>query len=354
MSASHPSDTLRRPLKDLRISVTDRCNYRCHYCMPLEEYDWLARGELLSFEEITRLARLFLDLGVEKIRLTGGEPLLRKDLEALIAQLAAFDGLKDLALTSNGSGLETRAVRLRDAGLKRINISLDSLRPERFAQITKRGRLDDVLGSISAAKAAGLDPVKINAVIIRGVNDDEIVDLVEFARRGGLGIRFIEYMDVGNANNWSATRTVPESEILAQIRSHYMDAGVLTEKGRQGGHAPAVDYAFDASSDAARALGSDQTLGVIASVSKPFCGSCTRARLTADGKFVTCLFASDGFDLKGPLRGGASDAELTQLIRGVWEQRSDRYSEQRLEAMANGGDYQRGRVQKIEMIRLGG
>ena len=332
--------------------------------MPLEDYDWLAREELLSFEEIARLARLFLPLGVEKIRLTGGEPLLRKDLEGLIEQLASLQGLRDLALTTNGSGLEARAVGLRAAGLKRINISLDSLRPERFAQITKRGRLDEVLRGVGAAKAAGLEPVKLNAVIIRGVNDDEIIDLVEFARQSSVGLRFIEYMDVGNANDWSASRMVPESEILAKVRKHYKltgastddltDGGTLTERGRQGGHAPAVDYVFGSTNEAGRVHAAEDVLGVIGSVSKPFCGSCTRARLTADGKLVTCLFASDDFDLKGPLRSGASDSELTEIIRGVWTQRSDRYSEERLAALENGGDYKPGRVQKIEMIRLGG
>jgi len=334
-------DSLNRPARDLRISVTDRCNFRCTYCMPFETYEWIEKGEILSFEEIARLARIFIPLGVEKIRLTGGEPLLRRDLERLVEQLSSLPGLQDISLTTNGSLLAEKAAALRSAGLRRLNVSVDTLDPGKFKQMTGRGDLARVLNGLFTAKSLGFDPIKINAVIERGVNDDEILDLVEFARTNGFAIRFIEYMDVGNANNWQTSKMVSKREILDIIRSRYP----LQLKGRDHGSAPAVDYALpDGEGD----------LGVIASVTEPFCFSCTRVRITADGKLVTCLFSERGHDLKALLRGGAGDDEIRRVICSVWMRREDRYSEQRLEAMQSDGGYKPKDRKKLEMISLGG
>jgi len=334
-------DTYKRPLRDLRISVTDRCNFRCTYCMPLDEYEWLERKEVLTFEEITRLSHLFVSLGVEKIRLTGGEPLARRDLHKLIAKLSALATPPDICLTTNGSLLAERVNALKDAGLRRINVSIDSLKPDRFRQITQRGDLDKVLEGLFAAKRAGLRPIKINAVIERGVNDDEILDLVRFARGHDFALRFIEYMDVGNANNWKSDKLVGKKEIIDTIHAAYP----LQEIGRDKGSAPSVDYQFlDGSGD----------IGVIASVSEPFCFSCTRARITADGKFVTCLFANHGHDLKAMMRNGATDEELLAFISNVWQKRADRYSEERLAALNSPTGYDPREHRKLEMISLGG
>ena len=334
-------DTLQRPLKDLRISVTDRCNFRCTYCMPFDEYVWIARQEILTFEEIERLARIFIGLGVERIRLTGGEPLLRKDLHRLVERLAALGGLQDLCLTTNGALLAEQAPLLKAAGLKRINVSLDTLDPEKFKRIVKRGNLARVLEGLFAAQSQGLHPIKINAVIERGVNDDEILPLVEFSRFHGFGIRFIEYMDVGNSNSWKSEKMVSKEEILERIHAVHS----MTEVGREQGRAPAVDYRFaDGGGD----------FGVIASVTEPFCGGCSRARLTADGKFVTCLFSEVGHDLKTPMRAGASDGELRNRAVSIWNRRSDRYSESRLEALQSRQGYRAEEHKKIEMISLGG
>jgi len=334
-------DTYSRPLRDLRISVTDRCNFRCTYCMPLDEYEWLEKSEVLSFEEITRLARLFLQLGVEKIRLTGGEPLARRDLDRLVAKLSALEPAPDLCLTTNGSLLAEKVVALKAAGLRRINVSIDSLKPERFRRITKRGDLDKVLEGLFAAKSHGLHPIKINAVIERGVNDDEILDLVAFSRAHGFALRFIEYMDVGNANHWRSEKMVSKKEILDIINAHFP----LRKIGREKGSAPSVDYQFlDGSGD----------IGVIASVTEPFCGMCTRARLTADGKLVTCLFSTQGYDLKKLMRGGATDAEIFAVISSLWLKRKDRYSEERLAALRSPTGYDPKEHKKIEMISLGG
>ncbi len=327
-------------MKDLRISVTDRCNFRCTYCMPLDKYEWIDRSEVLTFEEIARLARLFISLGVEKIRLTGGEPLLRRDLERLVALLAPLD-IKDLSLTTNGSLLAEKAHGLAAAGLRRVNVSLDTLNPEKFQRMTRRDDLPKILDGLRAAEGAGLAPLKINAVIERGVNDDEILALVEFARGRGFPVRFIEFMDVGNANNWRSDRTVTKAEILGIINARWP----LREAGRAGGNAPAVDYEF---------ADGGGSVGIIASVSEPFCGDCTRARLTADGKLVTCLFSDRGHDLKGLLRGGATDEAIVQAIGAVWGARGDRYSEERLEAMRSGGEHPSAGRRKIEMISLGG
>ena len=336
-----PLDTLQRPVKDLRISVTDRCNFRCTYCMPLDDYDWLDKSEVLTFEEITRLARLFIQLGVEKIRLTGGEPLARRDLEQLVKSLSDLDGLRDLCLTTNGSTLAEKAQALKAAGLRRLNVSLDSLKPERFRRITKRGDLQKVLHGLFVAKEHGFSPIKLNAVIERSVNDDEIIDLVTFSLEHGFAIRFIEFMDVGNANHWQSDTIVPKQEILDIINTRFP----LRETGRKGGSAPSVDYqCVDGSGD----------IGVIASVTEPFCASCTRARLTADGRLVTCLFANTGHNLKVLLRGGASDDRLLDVLQQVWLQRTDRYSEERLAALRSGAGYDPKEHKKIEMISLGG
>ncbi|MGH7961879.1 MAG: GTP 3',8-cyclase MoaA [Candidatus Binatia bacterium] len=334
-------DIYNRPLKDLRISVTDRCNFRCTYCMPLDEYEWLPKADILSFEEITRLARLFITLGIEKIRLTGGEPLARRDLEKLVASLSSLAGLQDLCLTTNGSFLDEKAAALKAAGLRRINVSIDSLDAEKFRRMTKRGDLTKVLEGLFAAKRQGLHPIKINAVIEQGVNDDEILPLVAFAREHGFALRFIEYMDVGNVNHWQSRKIMSKQDILQIINTQFP----LREVGRAQGSAPAVDYTFtDGGGD----------VGVIASVTEPFCSTCTRARLTADGKFVTCLFAQHGTDLKALLRQGATDAELLDVIGRVWRQRRDRYSEERFTALRSDTGYDPTVHKKIEMIRLGG
>jgi len=327
-------------MRDFRISVTDRCNFRCSYCMPFDEYKWIERQEVLSFEEIERLTRIVLGFGVEKIRLTGGEPLVRKDLDKLVARLAKIDGIGDLSLTTNGALLAEQAAGLRAAGLQRINVSMDTLKKDRFHELTKRGNLDDVLKGLFTAKKAGMSPIKVNAVIIRGINDDEILDLVGFARDNGLEMRFIEYMDVGNSNAWSLEKTVTKAEILAAVHARFP----VREAGRAHGSAPAVDYEF---------LDGAGQIGIIGSVTEPFCASCTRVRLTADGKLVTCLFAESGFDLKALLRSGASDQQVGEAIEKIWSGRSDRYSEWRWQQVQAGG-YQPRDHKKIEMITLGG
>ncbi|HEY6198140.1 MAG TPA: GTP 3',8-cyclase MoaA [Candidatus Binatia bacterium] len=333
-------DSFRRPLRDLRISVTDRCNFRCTYCMPQDEYDWIDKREILSFEEIARVARIFVRAGVEKLRLTGGEPLVRTNVERLVAELAPIEGLKELCLTTNGSLLAEKAAALKAAGLMRINVSIDTLDAEKFRRMTKRGDLDKVLEGLFAAKKAGLAPIKINAVVERGVNEGDILDLVAFAREQGFTMRFIEYMDVGNANDWTSKKLVPKKEIVEAIHARFP----LKEIGRSRGSAPAVDYEF--------ADGGGQ-VGVVASVTEPFCSTCNRARLTADGKLVTCLFSSVGHDLKTRLRSGASDEELFDFIAGIWRVRNDRYSAERLEAMRSSA-YDPKTHKKIEMITLGG
>jgi len=335
-----PADQLSRALKELRISVTDRCNFRCTYCMPLDKYEWISRLEVLSFEEIARLTGLFVRLGVQKVRLTGGEPLLRRDLERLVSLLAPLE-LKDLSLTTNGSLLAEKAPALAAAGLRRVNVSLDTLDREKFRRLTRRDDLPRILEGLGVARSAGLTPIKLNAVIERGVNDGEIADLAEFARREGFAVRFIEFMDVGNANNWRSDRTVTKAEMLAAISARWP----VRESGRAGGNAPAVDYEF---------VDGRGAFGIIASVSEPFCGGCTRARLTADGKLVTCLFSDSGHDLKKLMRGGASDAEIEEAILSIWGGRKDRYSEERLSAMQSTEGYQASGRRKIEMISLGG
>jgi GTP 3',8-cyclase len=328
-------------MRDLRISVTDRCNFRCTYCMPFAEYNWMSRAEILSFDEIERLARLFIQAGVTKIRLTGGEPLVRRGLPDLVHQLAHLDGLQDLSLTTNGALLAQQAQALKAAGLRRINVSIDTLRPDRFHEITQRGDLQVVLEGLFVAQRAGLGPIKINAVVIRGFNDDELIELVEFGRRHGFEMRFIEYMDVGNANGWSPEKTFSKREMLEVIHARFP----VREIGRAAGSAPAVDYEF---------LDGGGAVGIIGSVTEPFCSSCTRVRLTADGKLVTCLFAEGGFDLKTLMRQGASDAQLAETIGTVWQGRADRYSDLRWQRLQSGARYEPQAHRKIEMITLGG
>ena len=333
-------DALKRPVKDLRISVTDRCNFRCSYCMPLDEYEWIDKKEILTFEEIARLASIFVGLGVDKIRLTGGEPLVRQNLDRLVSKISGLAGLKDLCLTTNGALLAEKVAPLKEAGLRRVNISIDSLDPDKFKRITKRGDLARVLEGIFAAKKHGLDPIKLNAVVERGVNDDDIIPLVEFSREHGFAIRFIEYMDVGNSNNWTSAKLVSKKEIIEEIHSRYP----LKEVGRADESAPSVDYEFvDGHGD----------VGVIASVTEPFCSSCTRVRLTADGKVVTCLFSQLGHDAKALLRGGASDDAIAEWLSSIWKQRTDRYSDERLQALRS-ANYDPKSHKKIEMISLGG
>lgn len=332
-------DTRGRPMRDLRISVTDRCNFRCTYCMPAEvygeRYEFLPRRDLLTYEEIVRLTKLFIGLGVSKVRLTGGEPLVRNDIEDLVRLLSALDGLEDLTLTTNGYLLGENAAKLKNAGLRRLSVSLDSLDPETFAFINGRGfPPEKVLDGIAAAKSAGLGPVKINAVIQRGVNDHTVLDMAHYFKETGHILRFIEYMDVGNINGWQRDQVVPSSEILERINSE------LPLKALESNYRGEVAerYAYEDGSG---------EIGFISSVSQPFCSDCTRVRLTPNGQVVTCLFASSGVDLREPLRSGSSDDELIGLISGIWALRDDRYSEIRAQLATTGS-------RKIEMYQIGG
>lgn len=308
------ADAFGRPLRSLRVSVTDKCNLRCSYCMPEEEYAWLGREAILSFEEIERLTGIFADLGVESVRLTGGEPLLRRQLETLVRMLVADERIRDLALTTNGVLLARRAGALRDAGLRRVTVSLDTLRPERFRALTRRDDHARVLEGIAAAREA-FGGLKINTVVIRGFNDDELADLVEFGRSAGAEVRFIEYMDVGGATRWSMGDVVSREEVLAAIEGRF---GTIEELGGRGS-APAQRYA----------LPDGTTFGIVASTTRPFCGSCDRARLTTDGTWLLCLYADRGLDLKGLLRGGASREEIAAEIARAWRARTDRGAEDR-------------------------
>ena len=310
------TDSLRRPLGSLRVSVTDRCNLRCRYCMPEQEYVWLPRQSILTFEEIARLVSVFTALGVAKVRLTGGEPLLRHDLPALCRMLAGNTGIRDLAITTNGLLLAKQAAALRQAGLGRITVSLDTLRPERMRDLARSDRHADVLAGIAAARAAGF-PLKLNTVVMRGVNDDEVVDLIEFARSQDAELRFIEYMDVGGATGWSAEQVVSQREILEVLSVRY------------GSIAPVSGGDPSAPAERFRLL-DGTTFGIVASTSAPFCRSCDRSRLTADGTWFLCLYAERGTDLRDPLRRGASDAELADLIASTWRGRTDRGAEARL------------------------
>jgi GTP 3',8-cyclase len=308
-------DTLGRPLRNLRLSVTDRCNLRCHYCMPEDEYLWLPREDVLTFEEIGRVVDLFAEVGVDRLRLTGGEPLLRRDLPDLVRQLASRPWLRDLALTTNGVLLADMAADLQRAGLHRITVSLDTLQRDRFKRLTRMDALTQVLAGIDAARRAGLAPLKIDAVITRGDNDDELIDLIQFGRDVAAEVRFIEYMDVGGATHWRPQAVVSRAEMLERLTDRY---GAITPTGEVSS-APAERFR----------LPDGLTFGIIASTTDPFCRTCDRARLTADGVLLLCLYAQHGTDLRRPLRAGASRETLLRLISAVWAGRADRGAEER-------------------------
>lgn len=331
-------DQRARPLRELRVSVTDRCNFRCSYCMPREvfgpDFVFMARDELLSFEEIARLGRAFAAEGVTKIRLTGGEPLLRRDLERLVEMLAGIEGISDLTLTTNGAALAGKAQTLRDAGLDRVSVSLDALDDDAFGALNDVGfPVTRVLAGIAAAASAGLSPVKVNMVVKRGVNDHCVLPMAAHFRQGEAILRFIEYMDVGSTNRWALEDVVPAEEIHAMIDTEW----------------PLEPLAANYPGEVARRYryrDGGGEIGLIASVTKPFCGGCTRARLSADGKLYTCLFGTAGHDLRAELRGGATDRQLARRIRSIWSARTDRYSETRA--------LQDGDAEKVEMSYIGG
>ena len=332
------NDRFDRPFRDLRISVTDRCNFRCTYCMPAEifgeKYQFLPKAKLLTFEEITRLAQLLIGLGAVKIRLTGGEPLVRNNVEQLVSMLSKLSGLEDLTMTTNGYLLPQKAQLLKDAGLDRISISLDSLDEETFKVMNGRGfSTNKVIDGISAAEEAGFSPLKINSVVQRNVNDSSILGMARYFKERGHTVRFIEYMDVGNRNGWKLDQVVPAEEIVSKI-----DAEMPLEPINN-------NYRGEVASRYKYKDGSGE-IGIISSVTNPFCGDCTRLRLSPEGRIVTCLFASLGTDLLRPIRAGASDNELTNIVTDVWRGRSDRYSEQR-SSMTE-------RTEKVEMYHIGG
>jgi GTP 3',8-cyclase len=318
-------DALGRPLRSLRISVTDRCNMRCRYCMPEENYVWLPRESILSFEEIQRLVGIFADLGVQKLRLTGGEPLLRHDLPTLVTLLRAQNSITDLALTTNGILLARHAGDLKAAGLGRVTVSLDTLRPDRMAEFARSQRHADILDGIAAARKAGLG-IKLNAVVIRGYNDDEITDLVEYGRAVGAEVRFIEYMDVGGATGWSQGQVVSRAEILQRLEQGY---GPVRPVGETG-WAPAERFV----------LGDGSRVGIIASTTAPFCRTCDRSRLTADGTWLLCLYGESGLDLREALRIGLSNGEIAGRISETWNARTDRGAEERAAVPSRGILYQ--------------
>jgi cyclic pyranopterin phosphate synthase len=311
------ADVHGRPLRNLRLSVTDRCNLRCQYCMPEEDYLWLPREDLLHFEEIEQLVDLFLGLGVDKVRLTGGEPLLRRDVADLVGRLARRPGIRDLAMTTNGVLLKGTAADLARAGLHRITVSLDTLDRERFRRLARFDELDRVKAGLEAA-AATFPGFKMDTVVIRGTNDDEMIPLLDYARSLGAELRFIEYMDVGGATHWSKSQVFSRADMLARIADHY-------------GPVTAIEERSSAPADRFR-LPSGQVFGIIASTTAPFCAACDRSRLTADGLWYLCLYAARGVDLRGPLRGGAGADSLKELITGVWHARTDRGAEHRLSA----------------------
>ncbi len=336
------TDQFSRPLRDLRISVTDRCNFRCPYCMPAdifgERYQFLPKPQLLSFEEITRLTRIIVRLGAVKLRLTGGEPLLRQDIERLVSMLDGIDGVDDLAMTTNAYLLPQKIDALKAAGLQRLTVSLDTLDDDIFRQMNGgRSGVKKVLEGIAAAEAAGFTPLKINCVVQRGVNDHTLVDLARFFKERGHILRFIEYMDVGNKNGWKMEQVVSGREIVERV-----DAAMPLE-------AIASNYFGEVARRYRYADGGGE-IGVICSVTQPFCGSCTRMRLSPEGQIFTCLFAIEGASLRDPLRAGANDGELEDIIRGTWGDRIDRYSEIRSSLTEDARD----RRKKVEMYHIGG
>jgi len=310
----------------LRVSLIDMCNLRCNYCMPEEEYAWLPREDILSPEEIGRLVGIFTELGVDKVRLTGGEPLMRREVEQVIEHLAQNPRIRDLSLTTNGVLLERHAERLARAGLQRITVSLDTLRPDRFEQLTGRDQLDGVIEGIDAAAGSGMGALKINTVVMRGYNDDELIDLIEFGRARSAEIRFIEYMDVGGATQWSMATVVSQREILDTLGQHYGSTQPLSSNGT----APAERFV----------LPDGTTFGIIASTTEPFCRTCDRSRVTADGLWFLCLYAGQGIDLRTPLRQQASDDAVKELILGGWTSRADRGAEDRKTLNSRGPLYQ--------------
>jgi cyclic pyranopterin phosphate synthase len=320
------SDRLGRPLRSLRVSVTDRCNLRCRYCMPEENYVWLPRPSILSFEETDRLVKVFAGSGVSKVRLTGGEPLLRHDLPALVRMLRTTPGLDQIALTTNGVLLADHAGALRAAGLDRVTVSLDTLRPDRMLAFARSSRHAEVIRGIRAARDAGLGPVKINAVVIRGFNDDELEDLLDFGRVEGCEVRFIEYMDVGGANTWRMADVVTRNEMLDRLARRHGEVARVPDGDPA---APAERFQ----------LADGTRFGIIASTSEPFCRTCDRGRLTADGHFLLCLYAESGLDLLARLRAGASDAELKEAIEAAWRARQDRGAEERAAVAERGALY---------------
>lgn len=338
MTKSMIKDQLNRPLRDLRISVIDRCNFRCQYCMPAEifgpDFAFLPKSELLSYEEIERLSKIFVGLGVEKIRLTGGEPLMRRDLPVLVEKLSNIEDLEDIGLTSNGVFLPKYAKALKEAGLKRVNVSLDSLNDELFGKINGRNvGVQPVLKGIKAAQEAGLG-VKLNMVVKKGLNDSEIIPMAKYCKEHGLQLRFIEYMDVGSTNGWRMDEVVTKKEIYELLKEHYLLEPVEPDYFGE----VAKRYRYD---------GTNVDVGFIPSVSESFCSSCTRSRLSANGQIFTCLFNGEGHDLKEFMRKGATDEEIAKRITDIWNGRNDRYSDERsAETIAN--------RKKIEMSYIGG
>ena len=318
-----PSDQLDRPLRSLRVSVTDRCNLRCQYCMPAVDYTWLPKRDILSFEETARLVRVFTGLGVDRVRITGGEPLLRQDLPELVRLLRQDERIRDLALTTNGLLLEALASELKRAGLMRVTVSLDTLRPDRFEKLSRRKGLDHVLAGIHAVRRVGLAPLKIDTVAIRGVNDDELADLIEYGKSVSAEVRFIEYMDVGGATTWSEGQVVARDEILASLTDRF------------GGPVEPIDVASWAPAKRYR-LPDGTTFGIVASTTAPFCRTCDRSRLTADGLWYLCLYATTGLDLRRELRSGKTDAELSERIASRWAARDDRGAERRFDLAQRG------------------
>ncbi len=328
--ATSSGDRLGRPLRSLRISVTDRCNIRCRYCMPEDEYVWLPRESILAFEETSRLVGVFASGGVSRVRITGGEPLLRHDLAELVRLLSSDSRLTDLALTTNGILLARYAEVLKEAGLGRVTVSLDTLRPDRFEDFTRSGRHADVLAGIQAVREAGFVGTKLNSVIVKGVNDDEVVDLLEFSRANGVEVRLIEYMDVGGATRWSLDQVVSRGELLRRIAERYGEVRCVVSNDGSPGPAPAERFL----------LQDGTTFGIVASTTRPFCRTCDRSRLTADGMWFLCLYARSGVDLKNQLRSGASDDEIAGLIAAAWEERRYRGAEERLVTPDRGVLYQ--------------
>ena len=333
-------DHLGRPLKDLRISVMDRCNFRCIYCMPEEKFhsgfNFLKSSERLSFDEILRVTKLFTDLGVSKIRITGGEPLLRVNLSELIGDLSTLEKIEDIALTTNGVLLKKYSEELKACGLNRITVSLDSIDPEQFRKMTGgRGKLETVLEGISEALSVGFKQVKINAVIKRGINDDQVIDMVDYFKKQSVIIRFIEYMDVGNLNQWKLNETVGSDEIIKKLSEKWQLDPL--DKNYEGETAQRYQIS-----------GSETEIGLISSVTKPFCGSCTRARLSSDGKLYNCLFASEGKDIRSWVRNGKSDEYIRNELASIWKVRRDRYSELRYSDEIDKTD------EKVEMYYIGG